>query len=246
MEINQLRSDVAPYPIANDKHVLGVSSTDRCRDRASPSTTPSCSSSIPLPRTHVSRTESEKQLAMDVAVAEQRDERMFNRLIHGIRARHYQRVGNSTESEIVSTGPRTPTQSRGRCRSQNGGVDTTHTRGCVGLVSTISKIVDTHNAHMNTSTDRIVNMCQGQYDDSDETQSSSLQNTNRLGNFEVVFHTSESTFSENDWSITGFDCATETHESGQLDSISIHQIDSSTSMPDVGDSEDETIFILDF
>jgi hypothetical protein len=45
------------------------------------------SSSIPLPSTHVSRTQSELQLCLDEEVAEQRDTLMFYRLVNGIRER---------------------------------------------------------------------------------------------------------------------------------------------------------------
>jgi len=45
------------------------------------------SSSIPLPRSHVPRTESEVQLSNDQAAAEQREIHMFYRLVQGIRNR---------------------------------------------------------------------------------------------------------------------------------------------------------------
>ena len=45
------------------------------------------SSSIPLPLTHVHRTESEVQLSYDQATAEQREIHMFYRLLRGIRNR---------------------------------------------------------------------------------------------------------------------------------------------------------------
>lgn len=48
------------------------------------------SSSIPLPSTHVPRTESELQLSHDQAAAEQRDLHMFYRLVNGIRNRQAQ------------------------------------------------------------------------------------------------------------------------------------------------------------
>jgi hypothetical protein len=61
---------------------------------ASPSTSKSSSpvgssrsSSIPLPSTHVTRTQSELQLHLDEEVAEQRDTNMFYRLVNGIRER---------------------------------------------------------------------------------------------------------------------------------------------------------------
>jgi hypothetical protein len=45
------------------------------------------SSSIPLPSTHVARTQSELQLHLDEEAAEQRDTNMFYRLVNGIRER---------------------------------------------------------------------------------------------------------------------------------------------------------------
>ena len=46
------------------------------------------SSNIPLPSSHVARTQSEVQLSLDQEVAEQRDVHMFYRLVNGIRERH--------------------------------------------------------------------------------------------------------------------------------------------------------------
>lgn len=45
------------------------------------------SSSIPLPSSHVTRTQSEVQLSLDQAAAEERDIHMFYRLVNGIRER---------------------------------------------------------------------------------------------------------------------------------------------------------------
>jgi hypothetical protein len=55
--------------------------------RKSSSSGSSRSSSIPLPSTHVARTQSELQLYLDEEVAEQRDTNMFYRLVNGIRER---------------------------------------------------------------------------------------------------------------------------------------------------------------
>jgi hypothetical protein len=55
--------------------------------RKSSSKESSRSSSIPLPSTHVARTQSELQLYLDEEVAEQRDTNMFYRLVNGIRQR---------------------------------------------------------------------------------------------------------------------------------------------------------------
>lgn len=48
------------------------------------------SASIPLPSSHVPRTQSEVQLTIDEEAAEQRDARMFDRLVNGIRERQQQ------------------------------------------------------------------------------------------------------------------------------------------------------------
>jgi len=45
---------------------------------------------IPMPASHIHRTDSEVQLHEDTAVAEYRDQCMFNRLVRGIRNRHQQ------------------------------------------------------------------------------------------------------------------------------------------------------------
>lgn len=50
---------------------------------------PAHSPNIPLPTSHVHRTQSEIQLSIDEAAAEQRDFHMFYRLVNGIRQRHY-------------------------------------------------------------------------------------------------------------------------------------------------------------
>lgn len=50
------------------------------------------STSIPLPSSHVSRTQSELQLSIDEEAAEQRDARMFHRMVNGIRERQHQAV----------------------------------------------------------------------------------------------------------------------------------------------------------
>jgi hypothetical protein len=63
------------------------SSSDATSNHAS-----SRSTSIPLPPTHVHRTQSELQLDQDQQVADQRDATMFYRLVNGIRERHYQSI----------------------------------------------------------------------------------------------------------------------------------------------------------
>ncbi len=64
----------------------------------------STSLAIPLPASHIHRTESETQLDENMAVAEYRDRCMFNRLISGIRYRqqlhyHFQSHNNSPQQQ---------------------------------------------------------------------------------------------------------------------------------------------------
>lgn len=56
------------------------------------------STSIPLPSSHVPRTQSELQLSIDEEAAEQRDARMFYRLVNGIRERHQQQYAATMSS----------------------------------------------------------------------------------------------------------------------------------------------------
>lgn len=56
------------------------------------------SSSIPLPSSHVHRTQSEVQLSLDQEVAEQRDVSMFYRLVNGIRDRQAEQMASSGRS----------------------------------------------------------------------------------------------------------------------------------------------------
>lgn len=56
------------------------------------------STSIPLPSSHVPRTQSELQLSIDEEAAEQRDARMFYRLVNGIRERQQQQATTALSS----------------------------------------------------------------------------------------------------------------------------------------------------
>ena len=60
------------------------------------------SSSIPLPSSHVSRTQSELQLFRDEEAAELRDVNMFYRLVNGIRERHQEEAPESSSDPIAS------------------------------------------------------------------------------------------------------------------------------------------------
>jgi len=81
-----------------------TSSTDDFNASLGPSTPRS--SSIPLPSSHVHRTESEVQLFHDQAAAEERDLNMFYRLVNGIRKRQLQ--GRSGQNEDPSSIPALP------------------------------------------------------------------------------------------------------------------------------------------
>lgn len=81
-----------------------TSSTDDFNATLGPSTPRS--SSIPLPSSHVHRTESEVQLFHDQAAAEERDLNMFYRLVNGIRKR--QLHGQSRQNEDPSSIPALP------------------------------------------------------------------------------------------------------------------------------------------
>lgn len=70
------------------------------------------SHAIPMPASHIHRTESEVQLHEDTAVAEYRDQCMFNRLVTGIRHRQHQCNGSAfhhedciTSSNIIALSP---------------------------------------------------------------------------------------------------------------------------------------------
>jgi len=56
------------------------------------------STSIPLPASHVPRTKSELQLCIDEEAAEQRDARMFYRLVNGIRERQQHKKAEASNS----------------------------------------------------------------------------------------------------------------------------------------------------
>lgn len=70
-------------------------------------TTRGRSSSIPLPSSHVARTESELQLSLDQEAAERRDHEMFYRMINGIRERHvsddHMAVSERSIASIIQT-----------------------------------------------------------------------------------------------------------------------------------------------
>jgi hypothetical protein len=74
-----------PQPLPPTQEGQPLSSTESSSPYVTSSS--SRSSSIPLPSSHVARTQSELQLSLDQEAAEQRDASMFYRLVNGIRDR---------------------------------------------------------------------------------------------------------------------------------------------------------------
>lgn len=74
------------------------------------SSSPPPSLAIPLPASHIQRTESELQLSEDMAAAEYRDYCMFNRLVSGIRQRQHEYYVRQTRQDRIMTPPGTQSQ----------------------------------------------------------------------------------------------------------------------------------------
>jgi hypothetical protein len=179
------------------------------------------SNNIPLPSSYVSRTESEVQLAMDVAAAERRDERMFHRLINGIQDRHRQMkktAGASTQSRSTPISGDTDH----KCAND---VDI---HECSHPFTAIANIVGTHHSEIGDTTDAVLDTQRHQEDDRNDEQPPSMHPT-ILKNC-TCKNLSDSTLSDNDWSITGYEFST----ADNVDHKGIIQ-----------EGEDEDIFILD-
>lgn len=179
------------------------------------------SNNIPLPSTYVSRTESEVQLAMDVAAAERRDERMFHRLINGIQDRHRQ----MKKAAGVSTQSRSTPTSRDTDRKCANDVDI---HECSHPFTAIANIVGTHHSEICDNTDAVLDTQRHQKDDSNDEQSPSIHST--ILKTCTCKNLSDSTLSDNDWSITGY-------EFSIADTVDHNGI--------IQEGEDEDIFILD-
>ena len=169
------------------------------------------SNNIPLPSTYVSRTESECQLAIDLATAEKRDERMFYRLINGIQDRHRQ-MKKKTELSTRSS-PRTTRHAEQQQQHEHMVVD--HRIDCAYPTLALANIVETHHTEISThgvsTTPRHHhhhhhhhhhqvqdNNNNNNYDDDESPFSSILPTTTGK-------NVSDSTLSDNDWSITGYE-----------------------------------------
>lgn len=180
--------------------------------------TSAVSNNIPLPSTYVSRTESEVQLAIDVAAAERRDERMFHRLINGIQDRHRQMKKKAGLSTPSRSNPRTTNTSRdsGIIKDSN---------ECLYPATAIANIVGTHH-----STDSVSNtQCIDDHGNNDGVQSPSTIQSKMIQT-PASKNLSDSTLSDNDWSITGYDVSVS-------DNIELNDMDQ--------EDDDEDIFVLD-
>lgn len=96
---------------------LDRSPTEETRTRSAKSQTGRKSQSIPLPSSHVHRTQSEVQLCEDMETAERRDLNMFYRLVNGIRERqgklareHHHMSSDLSRVDVSSTGSGTVDQ----------------------------------------------------------------------------------------------------------------------------------------
>jgi hypothetical protein len=101
-----------PQPSSKDTNTWsrtleGSSTTsDNMREQASGTlvgTRRSTTGSIPLPSSHVHRTQSEVQLSLDEEAAERRDTSMFYRLVNGIRERQHVISHDSSTNEHVES-----------------------------------------------------------------------------------------------------------------------------------------------
>ena len=84
---------------SNDNTRTRTSTSQDCHGQPIAPSPPSAS--IPLPASHVTRTQSEVQLALDQEAAEHRETLMFYRLVNGIRARQ-QRISPLSEEAPAS------------------------------------------------------------------------------------------------------------------------------------------------
>lgn len=255
---NKKSRDCRIYPaeIMSDSNAIPDS---KCLGESKISSTPTtqsttCSSNIPLPLTHVSRTESEVQLALDIAAAERRDERMFHRLIHGMHTRHQRRIAAAAatykiESEAFRHAEQIP-ESSTNCHDNlllYSNDTTDHDTGCVHLVNAVARIVDTHHSNIDVPTDFTAETNhhphRTNYSYDDNTGSTQL-----FLNYPVPNHSSGSALSDNDWSITGYN-------TGNGSSSQFFPPQQSTSIENPNevvfdddeddDNESEDIFILD-
>lgn len=225
----------------------GEKSSTSCNTGSTASATLNYSCSIPLPSTHVSRTESEAQLAIDIAAAEKRDERMFHRLINGIQARHQKQASTNKTGFRTSRVAPTSSELQDQADSHVFALDTSSAAGPTNgycPVTAIAKIVDTHHARLNDSQDRILNCgLQSSDDEYDEDSSTSpLTEMQRQFQLSRIAHASESTLSDNDWSISGFSNSQDPNQEHFGDSRP-NETEALSAEMEADDEED--IFILD-
>ena len=157
----------------------------------------STSSAIPLPESHIQRTESEVQLHENMAVAEHRDTCMFNRLISGIRQRqqlhyHFQSHTAADWQQCPDSRRRHPPRNRGRetrSLSHDGPIIIQDTERCIeNIISTRCNPIELDDVTISSMT----------WDDSVGDASPEQTNAYNTNNANV-----DST--DDDWAIEGFD-----------------------------------------
>jgi hypothetical protein len=228
--------------VMEEDHVENTSSVSHTGSTKDAALNYSCS--IPLPSSHISRTESEMQLAVDIAAAEKRDERMFHRLITGIQVRHQKQASSNKPSFRTSRIAPASSESQEASETNSRAVDSAAPTSRYCPVTAIAKIVDTRHARLHDSQDRILNSGLQPSDDEDEDHVTlPLTEMQRMFQLSRASRTSESTLSDNDWSISGFSSS---HDPNQ-DCLGDHRPKDVTEAPSAGleDDDDEEIFILD-
>jgi hypothetical protein len=229
--------------VMEEDHVEKTSSVSHTGSTKDATLNYSCS--IPLPSSHISRTESEMQLAVDIAAAEKRDERMFHRLITGIQARHQKQASSNKPSFRTSRIAPASSESQDQTETNIQTVDSPAPTSGYCPVTAIAKIVDTHHTRLHDSQDRILNSGLQPSDDEYEEDHVTLPLTEMQRMFQLsrAAHTSESTLSDNDWSISGFSSS---HDPNQ-DCLGDHRPKDVTEAlsAELEDDDDEEIFILD-
>jgi hypothetical protein len=129
---------------SNNSSQLPSDALPRTSKRKSSSMTSYRSMSIPLPSTHVARTQSEQQLCWDTEAAEQRNTNMFYRLVNGIRKRHFEPTRDvdviSSERNIAGIYHSRVASKQVRVSEQNHAIDPAQTSNWQMLNSTRGRV----------------------------------------------------------------------------------------------------------
>jgi hypothetical protein len=125
-------------------------------------------------------------LALDIAIAERRDKRMFHRLFNGIHERHCRIVAKSSPRSGIP---------------DNDAFTIANANDCLDPVRIIAKIVDTHHTNFNDSTNRLL---VSPYYPLNVDEGSGLHSQN-LAIIKGHKPLSDSTLSDGDWSISGYE-----------------------------------------